>query len=224
MVKRALHEINAGSMADIAFLLLIFFLVTTTLDQDEGILRLLPPDSDVEPDPRHARDVFEVLVNANDILLVEGKSMDIINLKAGVMEFYTNPAGNPDLPQLKEVTKQACTAQLEKLRSVENQQLYESWEEKLSIINLIGPYRELPRNAVVSLQNDRETSYATYIAVQNELSAAVRQLRDDLSMEKFGVPYSELKASDENDRLKIIAVRTVYPLRISEAEPVDFRP
>ena len=232
MARRELKEINAGSMADIAFLLLIFFLVTTTMDQDIGILRQLPPPipEDMEKPPEvRARDVYEVLVNSNDQLLVEGQRMDIRELKAGAVEFYTNPRNSPDLPQLTRVTKATVQDNVNRLRQAladdpDNKDLkprIETWEDKLIAIELIGDYSELPSSALISLQNDRGTSYNMYIAVQNELSAAVNQLRDNLSIEKFGVPYSSLNTADDNDKPKIKAIRAVYPQRISEAEPKD---
>lgn len=87
------NEINAGSMADIAFLLLIFFLVTTTMAEDKGILVKLPPWSDEEPDIARLkeRNVFSVLVNASNQLLVRGEPTDIGNLKVRTKEFIANP-------------------------------------------------------------------------------------------------------------------------------------
>lgn len=220
-------------MADIAFLLLIFFLVTTTMDQDIGILRQLPPPipEDQPPPPEvRARDVYEVLVNSNNQLLVEGKRMDIRELKAGAKEFYTNPTNSPDLPQLTLVTRSVALDNVSRLKNAvaenpKNKELKERlsvWENKLSAVELIGEYMELPGSALISLQNDRGTSYETYISVQNELSAAVNELRNELSLEKFNVAYSELNPGDESDKPKILAVRAVYPQRISEAEPKDF--
>jgi len=232
MARRGLQEINAGSMADIAFLLLIFFLVTTTMDQDIGILRQLPPPipPDMEKPPEvKQRNVYEVLVNSNDQLLVEGRPMDIRELKAGAIEFYTNPSGSPDLPQLTRVTRATVQDNLNKLRqalsespdSEELKDKIDTWEDKLIAIELIGDYSELPGSALISLQNDRGTSYEMYIKVQNELSAGINELRNTLSEEKFGVPYSGLSTSDDNDKPKIKAIRAVYPQRISEAEPKD---
>src|SRR5690554_5678257 len=233
MARRGLQEINAGSMADIAFLLLIFFLVTTTMDQDIGILRQLPPPipPDMEKPPEvKQRNVYEVLVNSNDQLLVEGQRMDIRELKAGAIEFYTNPRNSPDLPELTRVTRASVQDNLNRARQAlaadpDNQDIKNvigTWEDKLIALDLIGEYNELPSSALISLQNDRGTSYNMYIAVQNELSAAVNELRDNLSLEKFGVPYSALNTADDNDKPKIKAIRAVYPQRISEAEPKDF--
>ena len=232
MARRALQEINAGSMADIAFLLLIFFLVTTTMDQDIGILRQLPPPvpDDMEKPPEvKMRNVYEVLVNSNDQLLVEGKRMDLKDLKNGAIEFYTNPTNSADLPQLTHITAGMVQENLARLKQALQQNptsndlksKLKQWQQKEIAIELVGEYDELPSSALISLQNDRGTSYKTYISVQNELSSAVNSLRDKLSQEKFGVAYSELNPSREEDKPKIKAIRAVYPQRISEAEPKD---
>lgn len=173
--KRKLQEINAGSMADIAFLLLIFFLVTTTMDIDKGILTLLPPYSEEPPDDQEIkqRNVLEILVNRNDQLLVEGELMDI--------------------SQLREMTK----------KHVDN-------------YGQLDDFSVSPQKAVVSLKNDRGTSYTIYIQVQNELKAAYRELRDNAAMNKYGYNYGDLTKDQQKE------IRAVYPLRISEAEPEDY--
>jgi len=229
--SKEVSEINAGSMADIAFLLLIFFLVTTTMDQDSGIMRLLPPplDESITPPPVKEKNVYEVLVNANDQLLVEGRLMDISDLKDGAIEFITNPTGSKDLPTRTAVTMQmardgVAQAQAVVAQNPENfpaKQNLKKWEGRLNAVELLGTYQELPGSAMISLQNDNGTTYGMYINVQNELESAINQLRDELSMEKFGVRYNELDAMDEADKAKILAIRQVYPQRISEAEPKD---
>lgn len=95
------NEINAGSMADIAFLLLLFFLVTTTIAEDKGVLVLLPPWSDEKPQDVkiHQRNVFSVLVNANNQLLVRGEEMDIDKLKETAKEFIINPNRRDDMSE-----------------------------------------------------------------------------------------------------------------------------
>jgi len=196
--KRQLDEINAGSMADIAFLLLVFFLVTTTMDSSWGLSRRLPPPLDPNqppPPPIKDRNVFVVLANANDQLLVEGQLMEIRDLRAAAKEFIANPQRKDNLPEFKEMD-----------------------------VDLLG--RVPVSKQVISLQNDNGTSYDLYIQVQNELEAAYNELRNDLSMSKFGVAYDVLeeRADPEGDndmkaQEMVKAIREVYPQRISEAEP-----
>lgn len=173
--NRRVGDINAGSMADIAFLLLIFFLVTTTMDVDTGIaikLPAIPPPDQPPPPQKHARNVFVVLVNARDQLLVEGEWTHINQLRDKTKRFLTNNGVDPNLS-------------------------------------------DNPDEAVVSLQNDRGTSYNMYIQVQNELKAAYNELRDNEALSKFGRKYNELPASQQAE------IRAIYPQKISEAEPKD---
>ena len=197
--KRELQEINAGSMADIAFLLLVFFLVTTTMDSSWGLSRKIPPpllENQDPPPPIKDRNVFVVLANSNDHLLVEGELMQISELREAAREFIANPQRKDDLPEFKEVD-----------------------------IDLLGTM--MVSKQVISLQNDNGTSYNLYIQVQNELEAAYNELRDELALEKFGMKYSlleEMAKSDdpaisEVNKPKVKAIRKVYPQRISEAEP-----
>lgn len=191
MPKRgAPPEINAGSMADIAFLLLVFFLVTTTMDTDLGLARLLPPPiiEDVETPPIKERNVFVVLVNANDQLLVEGDIMQVEELREAAKEFIANPNNDEKLPEKKET--------------------------KVDFFGTVMVSKQ-----VISLQNDNGTSYDMYIQVQNELAAAYNELRNELSQEKFGTSYDALVESGDKEKVK--AIRSIYPQRISEAEPKD---
>jgi len=190
--RRLSQEINAGSMADIAFLLLVFFLVTTTMDASWGLSRKLPPpilENQPPPPPIKDRNVFVVLANANDQLLVEGELMDISELREAAKEFIANPQRKDNLPEFK-----------------------------ISDVPLFGQM-EVSKQ-VISLQNDRGTSYNLYIQVQNELAAAYTELRNDLAEQKFGISYQKLIDEDKpSNKQKIKAIRGVYPQRISEAEP-----
>jgi biopolymer transport protein ExbD len=231
--KAGVQEINAGSMADIAFLLLIFFLVTTTMDTDAGILRLLPPvvDEEVTMDV-NKRDVYEVLVNDADMLLVEQQPMELRDLRAGARDFMTNPRNSEDLPEKRRITATEAQQKIAEFKAgfasasdpdtkEQFRLLVEKWEDRLNTVRLVGEYMELPGNAVISLQTGSKTTYNMYVQVQNELEAAIRELRDELSKEKFGRKFTELNERDEEDRALIKAVRLVYPQRISEAEPVE---
>tara|TARA_B100000900_G_C20555984_1_gene706847 strand:- start:758 stop:1342 length:585 start_codon:yes stop_codon:yes gene_type:complete len=187
--KRAIPEINAGSMADIAFLLLIFYLVTTTMDTDKGINRKLPPfDEELveDPPPIKERNIFTVLVNSNDQLLVEDEYLQISELRAKAMEFVDNNGDG------------SC-------------EYCEGYNISTSSDN--------PDKAVVSLQNDRGTSYGMYVKVQNELVAAYEDLRERYAQEKYGRSYRSMDSEEDKEILK--EIKLAYPQKISEAEPLN---
>ena len=173
---RMKNEINAGSMADIAFLLLIFFLVTTTIDVDKGITVKLPPWSEEEPEitQMKSRNVFSVLVNAQDQLLVRGELTQIEDLRDRAKEFIINPNRMEDLSTN-------------------------------------------PQNAIISLKNDRGTSYKQYVAVYNELKGAYDELWDEECQKMYGIPYSDDLAYAMRK-----AIKDKIPMVLSEAEPTNF--
>lgn len=172
-------------MADIAFLLLIFWLMTTSMNVDSGIARKLPPLVEQENDPgmdAHERNVLMVFVSGNNQLLVAGQRMDISGLCEKTKIFITNPTNDPNMPE-KEITE----------------------------IPLLGNFPV--SKGIISLQNDRGTSFETYLRVQNELTRAYNEVKDDLAQQKFGRAYSDL--NDEQRK----AINKAIPVKISEAEP-----
>jgi biopolymer transport protein ExbD len=180
-------EIPSASMADIAFMLLIFFITATSMDVDSGLERVLPqmpPENQKDDDtpPIKERNVFTVLLDANNRLMVEGELMRVEDLKERAKEFILNPGDSENLP-----------------------------EKKLTEIPLIGEYPVT--KGVISLRNDQGTQYGMYLTVQNELVAAINQVRDEFATQKFGKKYEGL-TSEQKD-----AVREAIPSRISEAEP-----
>ena len=181
-------ELNTSSTADMAFLLLCFFLMTTTMDQDMGLQRRLPPMPDknqkVEDQKVNRRNIIVVKINSADRLLAGTEPMHVSQLKDKIKEFLTNPANDANLPEKEE-------------------------------INIEGYGPCMVSKGVISLQNDRGTSYQAYMAVQNELVKAVNELRDEWSMANYGMVYSKL----DEDKQGI--VRKAIPQNISEAEPKD---
>ena len=171
-----------------AFLLLCFFMMTTTMDQDKGLQRRLPPIPDpnqkVEDQKVNRRNIIVVKINSADRLLAGTEPMHVSQLKDKMKEFLDNPANDPNLPEKEEV-------------------------------DIEGFGKVMVSKGVISLQNDRGTSYEAYIAVQNELVKAVNELRDAWSMANFGAPYMSL------DEEKQEIVRKAVPQNISEAEPKD---
>jgi biopolymer transport protein ExbD len=189
-MARKLGQINASSMADISFLLLIFFLVTTSMNVSTGLTRRLPPPLPPDQKPQDIdikkRNIFVVKINSLNQLLVQGEELNIRDLKEKAKEFVKNEANDPHLPE--RFTKEF---------------------ETLGVV-------EYTRDHVISVQNDVDTQYQAYIDVQNELVAAYNELRNELSQQKFGKKFDELNEMQQKD------VQTVYPQKISEAEPKNY--
>ena len=195
MAKRAAPEVNAGSMADIAFLLLIFFLVTTTIETDSGLNRKLPPIEDnVEPPVIKQKNIFTVLLNGKDQLLVEDELMELKDLRKAATEFLDNGGDG---------TCDYCNGKKDSESS------------------------DNPDKAVISLKNERETTYKTYIAVQNELVAAYNDLRNIRAQSLYGKSFVEMEANlnDVNwpgnkTKLKeqLEKIKIEYPQKLSEVQ------
>ena len=194
-------DVNAGSMADIAFLLLIFFLVTTTIETDAGLDRMLPP---IEPPDENVvikqKNIFTVNINKNGQLLVEEELTDLRNLRAKAVAFLDNggaPSGTPDYCNYCKGTRDPASS-------------------------------DSPAKAIISLRNDRETKYATYITVQNELVGAYNDLRDREAQRLYGRDFTEMEAEFLNPETpsrirddlkdKVKRVQDLFPQKLSEAE------
>jgi len=186
-MARKTPEINSSSQADIAFLLLCFFLMTTSMDVDYGITRRLPPPVEQNDDEVKVkeRNVMNVMVNKSDKLLVNSRPCDISMLKDIAKDFMTPHPGVETAPEVE--TKH---------------------------FDLLGDV--LMSKGVISLQNDRGTSYAMYISVQNELARAFNELKDDLAMKVFHKHLDQL--TEEQTK----AINEAVPVRVSEAEPVEY--
>lgn len=187
-MARKTPGLNTQSTADIAFLLLCYFLMTSTMDQQSGLQRRLPPMPDqnqkTEDTKVNKRNIIIVKINSSDRLFAGDQLLDVSQLKDKIKEFITNPNNDPNLPE----------------REMKN----------------IEGYGEYPvSKGVISLQNDRGTSYRAYIAVQNELVKAINEVRDDFCKQNYGKAYTFLT----EDQQKI--VRAAIPQNISEAEPKD---
>ena len=200
MAKRSAPEVNAGSMADIAFLLLIFFLVTTTIETDRGISRKLPPIpvEDIVPPVIKQKNIFTVIVNRNNDLLVEDQLMDLKELRQAAVEFLDNGGG---------VGEEACN-------------YCQGVKDPSSSDN--------PNKAIISLVNDIQTKYGTYISVQNELVGAYSFLRNREAQRLYGTDYLEMERNFNDPNFngnkevlgkRVDEIQNMYPQKLSEAEP-----
>ncbi len=196
--KRKVQEINAGSMADIAFLLLIFFLVATTMNVDTGLVRMLPPmppENQKQEDIKvKERNLFLVLVSGSGNIMVgtpnHQEITDLRQIKDRTKEFVLNPMDDENLPEKKDTEIELADGS--------------KW---------VYPESQ----GVVSLQTDRNTDYQVYIQVQNELTRAFNEVRDEVAMQKFGKKFSELEKVDRD------VVSKAVPMKISEAEPRNIK-
>ncbi|WP_455641059.1 biopolymer transporter ExbD [Parabacteroides sp.] len=189
--KRKTPGINGSSSADIAFMLLIFFLITTSMDTDKGLARRLPPPVPKDQKKNEETDIKKrnllvVLINSNNQILCGDQFIDVKQLKDKVKEFIENPYNDEHKPEKVEVD-----------------------------VPFYGKMM-VTKNHVISLQNDRGTEYQAYIDVQNELARAYNELRDDVSMKKFGKAFADLDEEQQK------AVQMIYPQKISEAEPKNY--
>jgi len=188
MAKKKTPAINSSSTADIAFLLLCYFLMTTTMGSQTGLSRRLPPmpdkDQKVEDQKVNRRNIIVVKINSSDKLFAGNEPMDVSMLKDKIKEFLSNPYDDPNLPE-------------KEIKDIEG---YGSCAVS---------------KGVISLQNDRGTSYHAYIAVQNELVKAIDELRDEFASKNYGKPFIGLSEEQQD------IVKKAIPQNISEAEPKD---
>lgn len=180
--KRKVPQVNNSSSADIAFLLLIFFLVTTSMDTDKGLVRRLPPPVPADHKPEDIdikqRNVMIVLLNSNNQLMVNGEPTNVDQLREKAKEFIDNAESLPNLP-----------------------------EKVMEEVPFFGQY-PVTKFHVISLMNDRGTEYQAYIEVQNELVAAYNELRNKLAEAKFGKSYVDL-GEDEQKAIRTIYAQKI---------------
>ncbi len=199
MSNRNTPTINAGSMADIAFLLLIFFLVTTTIDDDIGIQKMLPEKNTNAKEPVHERNVLEIAINANNEIQLEGAT--IIQLKE-LKQFVTDFIDNGATTDLQGNPCDWCNGKKDITSS------------------------DHPAKAAIALESSRNASYGTYIATHNEINSAYAELRSKLTYSQYGMTYKELISAYQQDKknnilkAKIEDIKTKYPVLIFDNEPI----
>ena len=177
-MAKKIPQINASSMADISFLLLIFFLVTTSMDVNQGLARRLPapvpPDQKVENTDINKRNLMVVKINSANQLMVQGQMLDIKQLRAKAKEFIKNENDDATLPKLVE----------------------EDFGEPIGVV-------KYTKDHVISVQNDVDTQYQAYLDVQNELVAAYNELRDECARQYFHKAYAELDEDQQKQVQKV---------------------
>ena len=174
--RRKIPELNTTSTADISFMLLIFFLVTSSMDTDKGLPRQLPPAPDETQQQEvevKKRNVMSIRLDADNRLTCNDEAVDAKQLTKRVAEFVSNPADDPLLP-----------------------------EKSMRELHLVGRHWVSDRH-VLSVQVNRHSDYAAYFALQHAIVEAYGQLRNQMSMELFGHRYAEC-VPDERDVIMLI--------------------
>jgi hypothetical protein len=173
------------------------------MDVDTGITRLLPPIPEKEQEKTEIkvkeRNVLVVLINRDDQLMVGNQLMNVNELKDKVVEFFSNPLDDEKLPEKELITVDFPVGVSAKFPN--------------------GTVELMVSKGVVSLQNDRSTTYGKYLSVQNELVAAVNELRNRFAIDNFGKKYDDLDSKKAVDQAIIDGINKVYKMNISEAEP-----
>lgn len=198
---RGTPEVSSGSMADIAFLLLIFFLVTTTIANDKGILMQLPPPPEEEIEIKlQERNIFKILANSKDQLLVEDEPF------------------NKPMSELKQMVKDHIL-NFGKITSTEAIDLYNSLPAGMKAQAKQDPSSsDSPKDAIVSFKANRGTSYELYIDVLDALHAAY----NEIYAERVGITAEEFLSLDQSEELEkriYQQARQGIPKAISIAEP-----
>ena len=170
--KRKMPGLNTSSTADISFMLLIFFLVTTSMDTDQGLARTLPKppeDEDAKNELKvKERNILNIRINKDNYLLIGNDYATPEDVKERAKEFIKNEKNDPNLPEV--ISKK---------------------------IKYLGRNVPVTENHVISVQTDRGTDYGVYFAVQDALVSAYNELRDELAKEEFGYKYEFLTADQQ---------------------------
>lgn len=234
MARREGEEISAGSMADIAFLLLIFFIVTTTMELEAGIPQQLAmkvelPDDFPRPEVKQ-RDVFSISINGNDQLRIEKEAHDVEDIGEMVYKYFTaNMYSNTDEAEARYVayTIESCKVAIklaeQELAETPDDVIVQSrllkWEKRLMVCETLpdGGYREIHETAVIQVKQKAKTSYGMYISVVNEVKKIINKVRDEKCKEIFnGLSYYDLDLELDEDQEKLKILRILVPERIIE--------
>jgi biopolymer transport protein ExbD len=230
--KRTTLEVNAGSMADIAFLLLIFFLVTTTMAVDEGLAKNLPLKTDrIETPPINKRNVLEISLNANDELLVEDELIASDQVEEKIRHFYTanfNSETDENMPEFGVITYTECVNQIDRLNeelrddpdNLMIRQEISKWQTRQSICSEIPEhsYNEMNRMSVIQIESQAKTSYKAYVHIINSIRKVVNELRVERCNEIWNRDYFSLNEHDKTDSRILSKLQIMIPERVIEKQ------
>jgi biopolymer transport protein ExbD len=225
MAKKEIEEINASSMADIAFLLLVFFLVTTTFSKEKVVSERLPQRNDreqIEDIVVNPKNVLEIVANKNDLILLENEYAEIVDIPDMVRKFYVHDKALEvsTWPTTTFIDAAKIDAEVAKYTAQGKTDSVEYWQKKYDVIKQVGDYNEMSPKAIITITVDNSTKFKTYLGVYDAVLNGINSLRDELCQEKFDRPYASLNDKIEEDKLKKDAIDAVYPKRIMKAKNI----
>jgi biopolymer transport protein ExbD len=226
MGRRLAPEINAGSMADIAFLLLVFFIVTAEMSKEEGILQILPEknENSLITEPVKERNAIRIFMNENnDILFEDQVGLKMSALPKLLKEQILNTSGNPDMPENRLITRGELQVIIDKNKArLENagegkaksiaKQLKKS-QLRLKALEIFGnDFKK--SNHVISITPDKGVKYGSYIKLKDKIAQSYRELRSELAKRKLGRTWKDLTLEEKR------MLEMVYKKNVSES-PIE---
>lgn len=224
MKRRNIATINTGSMADIAFLLLIFFLVSTTIEADEGIQQNLPEWSEEPASPFPKQNMLKIMINDQGEMLINGVPGSLADVYRVTREFYTNDgvfqeeSFIDEMPVRKWVNNEKCKSKLIQLNQENsvNQSELDQWQKLEKATSVLGPFKKMPETFSVSIFFTEKSDYQSFIDITNEIESALNDMRNELALEITGNSFDKLKKGTGKERQIYNAIQVVYPKSVSD--------
>ncbi len=226
-------SIDTSSIADIAFILLAFIMIATTLKTEKGIPARLPEKSTAPATQLVDENVLEIFINKNEEIKIENNyNQSLEDVKKMTKLFMTVQSESATYKRFDEISEELCSQQIFELTQQHKQGVFYSsddideWKNKLETVKLIGDYKTLSDATAITIRYDKSTSYGAYLSIRDYILRGINELRNELALEKFGITYNELESirtavKTEKQIQMQKAIREVYPTRILKLEAID---
>jgi biopolymer transport protein ExbD len=225
MARRGTPEINAGSMADIAFLLLIFFLVTTTMEKESGMMRLLPELEQIDPEEVNKRNVVDLLVNDQNKILLKGELLSMLEVRDRIAKIVLNRDNDALWPENITIKREVLVERLQqaelafksadKANKKTTTKILRKATLRLNAFDEFGNRIYRKSKHVVSIQSTRGADYKTYIELSDQILLAYKSIREKTGSKKWSKAWRELN-KEQKEMLMLM-----FPANISEAQTVQ---
>ena len=232
-MKSRKTSVDASSIADIAFILLAFIMIATTLKREEGLPAKLPEIDQGYPIPVVKERILEIYINKNEEIRIEDEyNQSLEDVKHITKLFMTSQNSDALYNRFVKVTKEKCVAEINELTNLQKQGAFyssdqiDTWKKKLETVELVGDYKTLAKDAYITISYDKSTSYGAYLEIRDHIMQGINELRNELAIKKFGISYSELEeirlAVKTNEQMKQQrAIEYIFPSKIVKLEPTN---